>query len=187
MQDFEGIAPLDHVAVVIVDIQEKLFPRVFNNEEILEKCGKVIAFCRRLGIPLLVTEQYPQGLGTTLPELQDLLAGDYKPIPKTAFSCFGAPEFTQALDESEVETVVLVGIETHVCVMQTALSGLSIGAHDIVVLADCVGSRNESDHRLGLERMRDEGVIISSMEMFFYEVLGEAKTPEHKLVFDLLK
>jgi nicotinamidase-related amidase len=187
MQDIENAVPLDHVAVVIVDIQEKLFEHIFNKEEVLANVAKVISFCKRLEVPLLVTEQYPQGLGETLPALRELLADDYQPIPKTVFSCYGAPDFVRALDEAEVETVVLVGIETHICVMQTALSGLSYGAHDMIVLADCVGSRAEMNHALGLDRMRDEGVIISSMEMFFYELLGEAKTAEHKLVFDLLK
>ncbi len=187
MQEFEATTPMDHVAVVIVDIQEKLFEHIFNKEEILTNVSKVISFCKRLGVPLFVTEQYPQGLGETLPALRELLASDYRPIPKTVFSCYGAPDFVHALDESEVETVVLVGIETHICVMQTALSGLAYGAHDMIVLADCVGSRVDLNHGLGLDRMRDEGVIISSMEMFFYELLGEAKTAEHKLVFDLLK
>lgn len=187
MEDFLAAPPLNQVAVAVIDMQEKLFPFIHNKEELAKKVQKTVAFCRRLKIPLIVTEQYPKGLGATLPDIVQALGDSYKPLTKTVFSCFALPEFVAAVERTEAETVVLVGIETHICVMQSALTGLSWGAHDIVVLADCVGSRTEGNHRLGLDRMRDEGVIISSMEMFFYEILGEAKTEEHKLVFDLLK
>ena len=187
MSEFEGLIPRDSVAVVVVDIQEKLFPHIHNKDELLGNVQKVVNFCRRLDIPLVVTEQYPKGLGTTLPEIQEVLGGSYKPIKKTIFSCFGVPEFIEALDETGADTIVLTGIETHVCISQTALMGLAADDYDLVVLADCVGSRTEQNHRIGLARMQDEGAIISSMEMFFYEMLVAAKTDDHKNVFDLLK
>jgi nicotinamidase-related amidase len=180
------LLPRASTALVVVDIQEKLFPRVQEPERLSAACVKVIDFCKRLDIPILVTEQYPQGLGATVPAIKDALGDAYRPIPKTAFSAFGEPEFVSALEELEVDTVVLIGIETHICVLQTALVGMS-SDYDIVVLGDCASARGQADHEAGLRRLSDEGAIVATSEMFFYEMLVEAKTPEHKAVFDLLK
>jgi nicotinamidase-related amidase len=164
--------------LVVVDIQEKLFPRTQNPDAVLERCLKVIEFCKILKIPIVVTEQYPKGLGTTMPAVREALGPLYKPISKTAFSCFGETRFVDALEELDVET--------HVCVAQTALVGLSY-EYEIAVLADCVSSRAARDYDIGLQRIRDEGGVVASSEMFFYEMLVEAKTEEHKAVFELLK
>ncbi len=184
--ELEGLLPRATTALVVVDIQEKLFPRVQGNEAVLANCVKVIEFCKRLDIPILVTEQYPKGLGTTLPQIKTALGDKYRPIPKTAFSCFGEPEFVNALEDLEVDSVVLIGIETHVCVLQTALVGMS-SDYDVLVLADCVSSRDALNHDLGLRRLSDEGTVVGTAEMFFYEMLTEAKTEDHQAVFDLLK
>ncbi len=187
MLELEGLVPREDVAVVVVDIQEKLFGFIHEKERVLENSKKVIEFCRRIGLPLYVTEQYPKGLGATLPEIQQALGADYKPIPKTAFSCLGEPAFMEALEGSEASTLVLFGIETHICVLQTAITALASGNWDVMIVSDAVGSRTAENHRLGLDRARDEGAIIASSEMFFYEILQEAKTDDHKKVFDLLK
>jgi len=187
MLEIEGLIPRASVVVVVVDVQEKLFRYILDKDNIQANLVKLIDFCRRLDIPLIVTEQYPKGLGTTIPEMQEALGPEYRPYAKTVFSCFGSEEFVDALEESGADTMILVGIETHICVMQTALTALSSESYDVVVLADCVGTRSEQNHQLGLKRMRDEGAVISSMEMFFYEMLQEAKTEDHERVFDLLK
>jgi len=183
----EGLLPRDSLALVVVDIQEKLFPLCQNHEQVLERCIKVIDFCKRLEIPIVVTEQYPKGLGASLPDVQDVLGAHYQPITKTAFSCFGERAFCDAVDELGVDTLVLIGIETHVCVAQTALVGMHTFDYDTVVLNDCVSSREQRNYEIGLKRIEEEGGVISSMEMFFYEMLVEAKTDDHKAVFDLLK
>ncbi len=184
--ELEGLLTRDSLALVVVDIQEKLFPRTQNPDAVLERCLKVIEFCKILKIPIVVTEQYPKGLGTTMPAVREALGPLYKPISKTAFSCFGETRFVDALEELDVDTLVLIGIETHVCVAQTALVGLSY-EYEIAVLADCVSSRAARDYDIGLQRIRDEGGVVASSEMFFYEMLVEAKTEEHKAVFELLK
>jgi nicotinamidase-related amidase len=184
--ELEGLIPRESTALVVVDIQEKLYPHINGKEKVLANAVKVIDFCRRLEIPIVVTEQYPKGLGGTLPEVKEALGEDYRPIPKTAFSCFGEPEFTAAVADLEVETLVIIGIETHVCITQTALVGAA-SDYDILVLADCVGARSEFNHNAGLGRLRDEAVLVGSFEMFFYEMLVEAKTEDHQAVFDLLK
>jgi nicotinamidase-related amidase len=186
MMELEGLLPRKTTALVVIDMQEKLFPRTNDSAAVLERCLKVIEFCKRLNVPIVVTEQYPKGLGTTLPAVREALGPLYKPISKTAFSCFGEERFVDKVEELEVDTLVLVGIETHVCVAQTALVGVAY-EYDIAVLADCVTSRNPRDHEIGLGRIRDEGGVIASSEMFFYEMLSEAKTDEHQKVFDLLK
>jgi len=185
--ELEGLVPRDVVALVVVDLQEKLFPRVHQYQQVMENCVKTIEFCKRLKLPMVVTEQYPSGLGVTVPEIQAALGEFYKPIPKTAFSCFGEPAFVDAVNDLGVDTLVLIGIETHVCVAQTALVGMNAHDYDMMVLADCLSARDPFNHTQGLERLRDEGALVSTMEMFFYEMLVAAKTPEHKSVFDLLK
>jgi nicotinamidase-related amidase len=189
-----GLIPRDDTVLVVVDIQEKLFPAIADKEAILANSLKVIEFANRLEIPILVTEQYPSGLGATLPEVQKALGQAYAPIAKTAFSCFGEPTFVDALKELDRGWIVLIGIETHVCVAQTALAGMNFFIDDsddydfsVSVLADCVSARTKQFHDVGIERMRDEGVAVSTSDAFFYEMLVEAKTDDHKKVFDLLK
>jgi len=188
-----GLMLRDETVLVVIDIQEKLFPAIFNQKMVLDNSHKVIRFARLLDIPILVTEQYPKGLGTTLPSVRLALGDAYKPIPKTAFSCFGEPAFVEALKATGRRNVVLLGIETHVCVSQTAITGFYAAVDDpdfeldMCVLADCVGSRNPTDHAFALDRMRIEDVIVTTKDAFFYEMLLEAKTEDHKKVFELLK
>lgn len=189
-----GLIPREDVVLVVVDIQEKLFPAIADKDSVLETGVKVIDFCRRLDIPILVTEQYPQGLGPTLPQVVDVLGDAYRPIPKTAFSCLGEPAFVEALRALERNWLVVIGIETHVCVSQTALTALNFFIDDatnldfgVAVIDDAVGARTAAYHRTGLERMRDEGAIITCADAFYYETLVAAKTDDHKKVFDLLK
>ncbi|MBZ0272870.1 isochorismatase family protein [bacterium] len=173
-------------ALLIVDVQEKLFPFIHNHQELERSIVKVVTFCRRLGIPVFVTEQYPKGLGTTIPSVREAIGDAYKPIPKTVFSCFGSREFVDAIDDANVDVLTVVGIETHICVQQTALAGIWSDELEVQILADGVGSRKPLDHQIGIERLRDEGATIATIESFMYEILLEAKTDDHKKVFDLL-
>lgn len=193
-----GLIPREESALVVIDIQEKLFPAIFNKEKILANSIKVIDFCNRLNIPIVVTEQYPKGLGATLPEVQQVLGDAYDPVPKTAFSCFGEARFVEKVMQLGRPWLILIGIETHVCVAQTAIHAINF-FHEPVrddeedvefspgLLSDCVGSRTEEFYLAGQARIRDEGTTISTSDAFFYEMLVEAKTEDHKKVFDLLK
>jgi len=185
MEDFGALLNRESTALIVIDIQEKLFPHVINREKLEANICKVIEFCKLIDIPILVTEQYPQGLGITVPKVREALGTAYKPIPKTAFSCFGEERFYEALEVLSVDWIILIGIETHICVGQTALEGLD--THDVHILADCVSARNELDHQVALSRLAQDGAVVSTAEMFFYEILRKAKTPEHKAVFHLLK
>lgn len=170
--------------LVIIDAQEKLFPLVVGRERVLENILKLVKFARIVGIPILLTEQYPVGLGPTVRELREELP-DVRPIEKTTFSCFGSPEFREQLGKVGAKTLILTGIETHVCVSQTALDALD--EFRVCVVADAVSSRTEENWRISLERMRDGGAIVLSAEMLMFEVLRDAKTREFKEALKFLK
>ncbi|MEW5936713.1 MAG: hydrolase [Candidatus Thermoplasmatota archaeon] len=173
----------EHSVLVIIDMQEKLFPRVVEKELLAENVVKLISFAQTLGIPIVLTEQYPKGLGTTIAPVRQAL-DDYRPLEKVSFSCFGAEGFEEKLGGARV--LLLTGIETHVCVFQTALDALSKG-YSVHVLADAVSSRTSGDKEIGIERMRDSGAIISSTEMAIFEILERAGTEEFKSVAHLLR
>jgi len=177
------LLPRANTGLLVIDFQEKLFPHVLDRERITARAIFAIACLRRLGLPVIVSEQYPKGLGVTVPEIREALAEDYRPLAKTAFSCLGEPALAERI--AGLDNLLVIGIETHICVAQTVLQALP--AQRVHVLADAVGARGEVDHREGLNRMRLAGAVISTAETAVYELLGAAKTPEHKLLFDLLK
>lgn len=174
----------DGSALLIVDVQEKLFPLMSRGEDMLRNILKLIRFCKKCGIPIIVTEQYLKGLGRTVQEIRSEL-GDIKPIEKTSFSCFGSQEFRSTVRRMRVKTLIITGIEAHVCIMQTALeTPRKIRA---CVVADAVSSHAIENTDLALQRMRDSGIIISSTEMVMYELLRDSKIRMFKEVRDLLK
>jgi nicotinamidase-related amidase len=174
----------DSVALV-VDVQARLMPAISNREALVERLRVFLPAMKILRVPIIYTEQYPQGLGETIPEIKDLL-GSALMFPKMSFSCFGDERFVQRLEGLGRRTILLCGVETHVCVMQTALHGLRKG-YRIHVLEDIVGSRRDDDKQLGLGRMRDSGCVISRAEMAIFELLGRAGSVEFKEILPLLK
>lgn len=171
-------------ALVIIDIQEKLLPAMSEGGGLVENIIKLIKFAKIIGLPIILTEQYPKGLGRTIKEIRDLLP-DLSPIEKTAFSCLGSPEFRARLEQLGASKLIITGIETHVCVNQTALEALD--NFRVYVIADAVSSRTRENWRIGLERLQREGAIISSAEMIMYELLRDAGTKEFKEASLLLK
>ncbi len=174
-------------ALVVVDIQEKLLPPIFEKERLVRNSQLLIRLAGILGIPILLTTQYCKGLGQVIPEVASLLP-DAKPMDKLEFSCFGSGEFTAALKAlpGRRNTVLLCGMETHICVMQTALGALEHGYH-VHVASDAVSSRTEWNWKIGLLRMRDAGAVISSTEMMLYELLRSSGTPSFKEILPFLK
>ncbi|MBE0540728.1 MAG: hydrolase [Verrucomicrobia bacterium] len=171
--------------LVVVDIQERLLPSIFERARVVQNALRLIKGATILGLPVLATAQYPKGIGATVPEIAAAIP-DFAPIEKTAFSCVGAPVFTETLRVRGVSDVVLCGIEAHVCVCQTCLDLLAAGYRPFVV-ADAVSSRTVENHRFGVERMRDAGAIIVSTEMILFELLERAGTDEFKQVLALVK
>nr|MDO8076105.1 hydrolase [Candidatus Freyarchaeota archaeon] len=175
----------ENAALLIIDVQEKLLAVMQSKEGIVENILKLIDFAKIVGLPIILTEQYPKGLGPTIREIRDKIP-DVAPLEKTAFSCFGAEGFREALEKHSVSTLIITGIESHVCVCQTALEALDNGLR-VCVISDAISSRTLENWRVGVERMRDNGAIISSTEMLMFELLRDAKTPEFKEAQPLLK
>jgi nicotinamidase-related amidase len=189
--DYAEIArrPLEaeRCALIVVDIQEKLLPPIFQKDQLLKNSQLLIRLAGILKIPALVTTQYAKGLGNTTPEIASLLPGT-QPIDKQMFSCFGSDAFCAMLKRlpGNRNTVLLCGMESHICVMQTALGALREG-YIVHVASDAVSSRTEWNWKIGLERMRAAGAIISSTEMILYELLRSSGSPAFKELLPHLK
>ncbi len=181
--------PLDaeQCALVVVDIQEKLLPPIFNQESLVKNSQLLIRLAKILRIPVLVTTQYSKGLGPTVPEIASLLT-DVPALDKMEFGCFGSDQFRSRLKSlpGSRNTVLLCGMESHICVMQTALGALNEG-YLVHVASDAVGSRVEWNWRVGLDRMRAAGAVISTTEMMMYELLRCSGTPQFKELLPYLK
>lgn len=175
----------EHAAALLIDIQEKLFPHMDHNEELLRKCGILIEGLKILGVPLLITEQYPKGLGSTLQEIKELLEKESL-IEKIAFSCCDEPSVMQNPTMQHHKTIIICGIEAHVCVLQTVID-LHESGYQAVVVEDCISSRDPRDKRIAVERMRAEGAVITSCESILFELARVAGTDEFKAISRLVK
>ena len=172
-------------ALVVVDVQEAFRPAVLDFETVARNVAVLIQGAHALGLPVLVTEQYPKGLGSTVPEVERHLDG-VQPIEKLCFSAAGSEEFADRLTASGREQVLLCGIESHVCVNQTADDLLGAG-REVHVAQDAVSSRTEDNRRLGLHKMERAGAVLTSVETALFELLREAGTPEFKEIQKLVK
>jgi nicotinamidase-related amidase len=172
-------------AALIIDIQEKLFPHMAQKEELLRKCKILIEGLKVLGVPLLVTEQYPKGLGSTIREISALLEQD-PVIEKIAFSCCDEPSVMKHTALLNHRTIIICGIEAHVCVLQTVID-LHEAGYTAVVAEDCISSRNPEDKRVAVARMRAEGAVITSCESILFELARIAGTDEFKAISRLVK
>jgi nicotinamidase-related amidase len=177
----------EQCALIVVDIQEKLFPPIWQKESMLRNSQLLIRLARILKIPALVTTQYAKGLGNPVPEIASLLP-ESAPIDKVMFSCFGSDVFCSLLKRlpGPRTTVLLCGMETHICVMQTALAALREG-YLVHVASDAVSSRTEPNWRIGLDRMRAAGAVISSAETMIYELVRSSGAPAFKELLPYLK
>lgn len=170
----------DASMLLVVDVQQRLIPAIHDHGPVMDSVAWLMDLSRTLGVPVRASEQYPRGLGPTVPELRQRLA-DEDVVEKLHFSCAadaGCLGMLEALGRSQI---VLCGIETHVCVLQTALGLLGRG-YRVFVVADAVSSRQPSDRQLGLDRMRDAGVTVVGREMVAFEWLHVAGTDEFKAV-----
>jgi nicotinamidase-related amidase len=171
--------------LLLIDLQERLIPAMHEAAPVLKHVGILIAAAKRLGIPILVSEQYPKGLGPTDAGLARQVAPE-APLAKTDFSCASDAALSARLESLGRDQAVLVGIEAHVCVLQTALGLPQLGLAPFVV-ADATTSRAPESRRLALERMARDGVEIVTTEMVLFEWLGRAGTPEFKELSPLIR
>jgi nicotinamidase-related amidase len=198
---FENVSPLsveytemarralesDQCALIVVDIQEKLLPPIFQKEQLVRNSKLLIRAAGVLKIPAIVSTQYAKGLGKTVPEVASLLP-ENEAIDKDRFSCFGSEVFCTLLKRlpGNRNTLLLCGMESHICVMQTALAALREG-YLVHVASDAVSSRTEWNWKIGLERMRAAGAVISSTEMMIYELMRASSSPAFKEMLPHLK
>lgn len=170
--------------LLVVDIQEKFVPVIHEAERVIERSARMIQAAKVLGLPVVLTEQYPKGLGRTVSDVLEPAAG--APVyQKTTFSCL-VPEVVEQLDSRAVETLILVGIEAHVCVLQTALQALERGLA-VHVVRDATSSRKPEDTEAALARLIRAGGVATTSEMTILELLGDAGSPAFKQLLPLIK
>ncbi len=172
-------------ALLVVDIQSRLLPAMAAPEPVVANASKLMIAATRLGVPILVSEQYPKGLGPSVPEIAALTPAGAV-LEKTAFSCAADAAIVARVGELGRRQLVLCGIESHVCVLQTAIGFRALG-YEIAVAWDATGSRREADKALAADRLRAEDVTLAGVEMVLFEWLGRAGTPEFKEISALIK
>jgi nicotinamidase-related amidase len=168
--------------LVIIDMQERLFPAMAEKELLADNVLKLARFARIIGLPVLMTEQ--EKLGVTLPQIRQELSG-VEPVSKEEFDCFGVQAFRQKLKSMNRKTLILSGIEAHICVAQTAIS--AVPEYSVHVVADAISSRSVRNREVALERMMQAGVTVTSTEMAIYEILKRAGTDIFREVLKLVK
>jgi nicotinamidase-related amidase len=164
--------------LLLIDVQEKLTPLIYESEALIKNCDWMMRLAQRLQVPTLVSEHYPKGLGFTVKPLNSLAPAENF-MEKVHFSCVADKACLSKIKFAEKNQIILIGIEAHVCVLQTAI-GLKEQGKQVFVVADAVGSRDLQDKKLALKRMRQLGIQIISKEMAFFEWIHQAGTPEFK-------
>lgn len=175
----------ENSVLVLVDVQEKLARAMHDKEALLESTVKLVQGAKVLGLPILWTEQNPKGLGSTVPEVAELLS-DLQPVTKLSFSCCGEIRFMEQLDELNRKQALVAGIESHVCVYQTVMDLLNLG-YEVQVVADAVASRTPENKAVGLERCKGLGASITSTETALFELLRVAEGDKFKQMLKVVK
>lgn len=175
----------NETAAVVIDVQERLFPLIHEHDQLAKNMSVLIQGMKVLDVPFLITQQYTKGLGGTIPQIKDAI-GEYHHIEKMAFSCCGDEGFLAELKKLRRKNIILMGIESHVCVLQTALDLIAEGFQPVVI-EDCVSSRKPNDKRIAIERMRGAGAIISTMESILFELTEVSGTETFKSIVKLVK
>jgi nicotinamidase-related amidase len=180
-------APLsaENTVLVLIDIQERLFPVMSAKEKLLQNIVKLIQGAKALEIPVILNEQYPKGLGPTIPEIKRLLS-DVKPIEKISFSCCDNEAFGKALESLKRKQVLVAGIEAHVCVYQTAMA-LARKGFETQVVTDCVSSREPDNKTMAIQKMGLSGILPTSTEMALFELLKVAQGDKFKQISSIVK
>lgn len=169
---------------MLVDVQERLMPVIDGREELERRLAAFLEGVNILNLPMIWAEQYMKGLGPTITSVAAVAKG--APIDKLTFSCCGAPEVTEQLRHINPETVLVVGIETHVCVLQTCLD-LITDDYQPVLIVDCTGSRHPIDREMALRRLEQAGVVLTTVESVLFELLGQAGSDEFKAISRVVK
>jgi nicotinamidase-related amidase len=170
---------------LVIDMQEKLIPTIDNHVRIVNSTITLLKGLKVLEIPVVVTQQNTKGLGPTIKEINSTI-GNSSYIEKMSFSCYRETAFIKVLHRLGKRNVLIMGMEAHVCVLQTTLD-LLYNNYNPVVVEDCIGSFSENDKRVALWRMRDVGSVVTTVESIFFELCRESGTDEFKEILDLIK
>jgi len=179
------IARRDDSVIVVVDCQTKLWKTIFNKGDLENSLPLLLEGAGLLDLPVLVTEHYAKGLGKTTAKVKRATASA-PCIGKLSFSCFGEPEFVKALQELDRSTLILVGVETHICILQTALDAMAAG-YRVHVAEDGVGTRDQLNHEVGLRRLQEAGTVVTCIESLLFEWMERCDIDAFKSVVNLLK
>ncbi len=175
----------ENTVLVLIDVQERLIPVIHEKEELVGNLQKLITGMKILGVPIIWNEQYPKGLGATVPELSSLLT-EQTPVEKVCFSCCQNESFTKALAESGRQQVIVCGIEAHICVYQTVME-LKTKGYEVEVVADGVSSRQAYNKEIALDKLRSNEVGLTSTEMILFELIQVAQGDAFKKISRLVR
>ena len=177
---------LDNSVLLVIDIQGKLATLMHEKDALFSSVSTLIQGMKIMGVPIIWVEQLPDKLGDSIAEVADLLRPDLSPISKKSFSCLGNTEFVEAFERTGKNQVLISGIESHICLCQTGVELLEKG-YEVQVVADCVSSRTLANKQIGIDRMRQAGAVVTSVEMVFFELLKEADGEMFRNVVKLIK
>ncbi|MGB7291859.1 MAG: hydrolase [Thermodesulfobacteriota bacterium] len=178
----------ENVSLVVIDMQERLMNAIpeEKRESTIKNAALLIEAAKTFEMPITLTEQYPRGLGPTIPEIKDCVGDGFKPIEKVVFSCARSPEFRSAIEGTHKREALICGIETHVCVLQTVIDMINDG-YVLYVPADAVASRKDLDWEKGISLIEKAGAVVGTTETFVFQLLERAGTEEFKRISKLLK
>jgi nicotinamidase-related amidase len=170
----------DNTLLVIIDIQDRLAAAMKVRDEVIKNCQNMVELSNMFNIPIVVTEQYPKGLGQTVAEIKNALQA-YQPIEKLTFNCCDEPAFLSEIKKFNKKNIILTGMETHICVLQTCIGLLNVG-FNVHIVRDAVSSRAKDNWKTGIEFMRDAGAVITCTETVLFQILKVAATKEFKAI-----
>lgn len=180
-----GILNSNNCIMLIIDVQEKLLNAVFNRDLVAQRAEVMAKAANILNVPIIITEQYPQGLGKTIESIKSSIDNN-KVFEKTSFSALDNEDVFDAIKSQDKTDVILFGIETHICVSQTANALIELG-YEVSVISDACGSRDEAEYLAGLSRMKENGAHIITAEIALFEWLRSSKHPNFKEIQRLIK
>jgi nicotinamidase-related amidase len=175
----------NETAAVLIDFQERLLPHIYEGENMLQNCLRLIKGMQILSVPIIITQQYTRGLGPTVPAIIQIIP-ELNYIEKISFSCYEEVAFKEEITLLGKQNIILCGIESHVCVLQTCIDLLEAGLKPVIV-EDCVSSRKSHDKIVAIERMRQEGARITTMESLLFELTRYAGNELFKRISGIVK
>ncbi|MCK5023911.1 MAG: hydrolase [Candidatus Aenigmarchaeota archaeon] len=180
-----GIPKREKSCLVVIDVQEKFRPVIHEFDEVVENISKLVKSFQILKVPVIVTEQNPEKLGKTVPEISEVIENN-ESINKMHFSCCGEKTFSDKIKASGAKDIILCGVETHVCVLKTALDLLK-DDYNVYVVCDAVSSRKKFDTKIAIKRLRQSGVFLNTVESIIFQLMDSAGTDEFREIIRVVK